>query len=414
MKSRREKASAIAALGSVLLWVAAVMAPSGLRAEGIRRLYAPEQLREIQQGIDHVYNMEFAKAREIFEQMTRRSPDDPTGYAYLAYGVWVEALNARQELTVERYTASHFFSQRQQILDVDPAVEARFRELTRLAVEKGRQRLQQNPGDETAAWALGLTHQNEATYEASKRNWWDAFLAGRKTLRYHRELMRRHPDLYDGLLAVGVYHYVAGSMSWHTKFVAFFVGFSGDKETGKRELEKAAQNSVLAANDARVVLALIYSLEKDYARAYAHLERMRDRYPGNYLLRLEMAGQAMKAERFDTAREMYQDLLNRKRRNDPALAPLETALLYGRLGVLARERGDHSEAAQHLERAITQAGPATPTRTIALLELGKTLDLMGERVEAAKRYAEVLKAKDVVGTRQEAERLLRKPFQGEK
>ncbi len=143
-------------------------------------------------------------------------------------------------------------------------MEAEFRRLTWEAIEKARRRLENDPQDLAARFLRGLAYRNLASFEVSlKRSWWAAFRAGAKTVRDHRELFRSHPDFHDARLSTAVYDYVAGSLPGSVKWLAFPLGYRGDRERGKRELELAAEKAPLAGDDTRVVLALIYTRERN-------------------------------------------------------------------------------------------------------------------------------------------------------
>ena len=60
-------------------------------------------LPTVQAGIREVYNLEHDKAVIRFEAMIRESPNDPTGYAYLAWAIWLKELAKRQELSIDRF-----------------------------------------------------------------------------------------------------------------------------------------------------------------------------------------------------------------------------------------------------------------------------------------------------------------------
>ncbi|MBI3667615.1 MAG: hypothetical protein HY236_15535 [Acidobacteria bacterium] len=224
-------------------------------------LFPPDRLQRIRQGLQEIYNLEHTRAAELFQGMIRESPDDPAGYVYLAYTYWLQELSGKQELSIDRFAASDFFSEIPQYqLQVDPVVEARFRRVSEQAIEKARLRLARDPGDKTARFLLGLAYQNLASFEASlKRNWWPAFRLGTRTFRYHRELLREDPNFHDARLTTGVYNYVAGSLSWNVKWLAFLMGYRGSKTRGKQELQTAAEKALLVADDARVILILIHT-----------------------------------------------------------------------------------------------------------------------------------------------------------
>jgi tetratricopeptide (TPR) repeat protein len=374
-------------------------------------LFPPAQLSRIQSGLRHLYNMDYERARHTFQSLTEEFPEDPAGYAYLAMTYWVEELAGTQELSIDRFAASDFFVENPQYRpEINPHVEAEFRRLTWEAIEKARRRLENDPQDLAARFLRGLAYRNLASFEVSlKRSWWAGFRAGAKTVRDHRELLRSHPDFHDARLSTAVYDYVTGSLPWSVKWLAFLLGYRGDRERGKRELELAAEKAPLAGDDARVVLVLIYTRERNYGKALQHLEELHRKYPENYLVHLDMAGMALRMGATDRALALYEEMLRTHSESRSRYRALEPARVCTRIGAALRLRGELQQAEVWLRRSL-DSNATVRTQTVARLELAKTLDRMGRRQEALQLYEAVRSAPDVAGSRGEAQRLLRTPF----
>lgn len=377
------------------------------QTSSLAALFQPQQLARIQQGIRDIYALRFAQAEQVFQNMIRESPDDPAGYAYLAMAYWVEELSGTQELSIDRFAASDFFSDTAKAVPhVDPAREARFREASRQAIETARERLARNTSDRAALFLLGLAYQNLASFEGTlKRSWWQAFRMGVKTYNYHDQLLRRDPNFHDARLTIGAYNYVAGSLQRSIRWIAILMGHVGSKERGKADLAMAAEKGVLVSDDARITLTLIYAREKNYPKAAEYLQQLLSRYPQNYLIHLDLAGMTLLMKQHDRAVSIYHDVL-KKHPN------LERGIVYNRLGVALRQKDDHPAAVSWFSRTLNDPKSSQRSTTIARLELGKTLDLMGHREEAIKSYRMVAEAADVAGSRLEAAHLLQQPYRG--
>jgi Tfp pilus assembly protein PilF len=378
-------------------------------ASSAQDLFPPAQLARIREGLHDIYNLEHGRAAANFERMIAESPDDPAGYAYLATTLWLQELSEKQELSIDRFAASDFFAeQAQPLFTVDPALEARFRQLSEAAIARSKRRLSRTPEDRTSLYLLGLAYQNLASFEAAlKRNWWAAFRYGSRAYGCNRDLLRRDPQFHDARLAIGVYTYVAGSLGWSVRWLALLMGHRGSRERGKQELELAAQQGQLAADDARVILALIHTRERDYQRAYDDLAGLLGKYPRNYLVQLDMAGMAMLMKQPDRAIGIYRDILRKRAALAPNYQRLERASLYNRLGVAFRARKDLPESSDWFRRALAEPAVSARSGALAHLELGKTLGLMGRRDAAMAEYRMAAAAPDFAGSRQEAQRLLR-------
>lgn len=363
----------------------------------------PATLREVQAGIREVYNLDHDLAIRRFERMTRERPEDPAGHAYLAWSIWLKELAKLQEFSIDRFADSDFFSNKQRPLPVVASeVDQRIRALNTKAQELALQRWQRNRTDQGALFLLGFAYQTTASLEVSlRRSWYAAFREGSKTFRYHRELLQINSEAHDARLANGVYLYVAGSLRWVEKVVAVFIGYYGDKQRGKQELETAAAKGKLVNDDARVILALIYAREQLYDAALRHISELAARHSGNYLLRLEQGGLELRRGNYDRAIGLYRALLASDRR-------VEKSLVYNRLGVAHREKGDFVQATGWFARVLSDRNASSRSGTVARLELGRCLDRMGRRTDAESYWREVLAREDVAGSKDEARRLLRK------
>ena len=377
------------------------------------RVLTPEALERSQSVMRAMYTLDYDRAEELSKRMIAEAPDDPAGYANLARTYWNEQLAGERLLTIDRFAASGFFSESPRYrVKIDPAAEKRFREACEEAIARGKKRLDQNPNDLAARYWLGVAYQNLGSYDFSlRRRWWSSFQHGEKTLRLHREILRREPDFADALLAIGVSNYVAAVVPWQVKWLTTLLGYRGSRERGKQELEDVARRGVLARDDARTVLCLLYTRDKQHDKVLQKLAELLERYPENYFAHLEMGGVAMRLNRMGRAIEIYQEILARIEAGQHRYGRLERAVVYNRLGAAQREQGS-LEAAADWFRKVLDTGTASPrSQAVARLELGKTLDLMGRRQEALQEYRAVTLAEDFAGSRHEAEELRSRRYQ---
>ena len=394
----------LAGAASVLLWATASDAQNGP--------FSAEQLASLQQGVRDIYNMEYGRATERFQAMIREAPDDPTGYAFLARTYFVKELAQKQELSIDRFASSDFFEEQPKYMPkLDPAAEKQFRTVNDEAIAKAKARLVRRPTDQAGLFLRGLAYQNLSSFETSlRRGWTKALFAGKKAAADHKKLSQVNPALIDARLSGGAKDYVLGRLPLGWKIVFGLVGYTGNKDQGIRTLEEVARNASLLADDARIVLILIYTREKNYQQAYDHLNELKQKYQRNYLVQLDMAGMQMLMGQPANAIGIYGEVKRRRTSGEPGYADLELAFLYNRLGVAFREAKNFEEAVGNFHLALNEPGVSGRSATVAHLELGKTLDLMGKRDEALKNYAAVAAAEDVAGSQLEARKLLTTSF----
>jgi tetratricopeptide (TPR) repeat protein len=375
-------------------------------------IFSAQDLPRLKRGMQAVYSLEHDQAIAEYKALIRERPEDPLGYAFLAKAYWLKELVVKQELSIDRFAASDFFAENPRYVPaVDPESERLFREASDQAAEKARALLERNPNDPRALFLLGMAYQNVASFEASlKRAWWASFRAGSKSNRYHRELLESHPKLYDAYLTTGVFDYVTGSLGWGTRWLAFLLGHLGSKEKGREQLRETAARSELFGDDARVILALIYTRERRYQAAFDELSILLKRYPRNYLVHLDMGGIALLMRRPEAALTIYKDILRKVEERSDRYDRLEVATVLNRLGVAFRQEGDLQASVKHFEQALQQPHLSSHTRVVARLELGKTYDVMGQRDRAVREYQAVLGLEDFADSREEAGDLLDHPY----
>jgi tetratricopeptide (TPR) repeat protein len=391
----------------VLLAAGAAAAPTPFTAE---------QTAEIRAIVDALYRIDYARAADLSRQLTVHSPDDPTGYIFLARTAWQEELNRKHAMSLDRFAAPDFFVEQKQYryrLRVSAANQERFERSSAQAIERAKQMLDRDADDERARFLLGLAYQNLATYHASfTGSWWEAVRAGTATRKLHSEVRARYPEFADPLLAMGVYEYAAGSIGTLYKLFGWLLGIHGDRATGLRMLATVAAQGQLLDDDARTMLVLIYTREKRYEEAQQVLRQLGERFPENYLVPLDAATISLRRNRPDEALATLGQVRRDVERNAHGFGRMDRGMVENQVGMALRRKKSFAEAEAAFLRSLETPGVTQQSLVVAHLELGKTLDLMGRHTDAVVHYRAVMAAEDVAGSREEAGRLARNGYTG--
>jgi tetratricopeptide (TPR) repeat protein len=212
----------------------------------------------------------------------------------------------------------------------------------------------------------------------------------------------------------GGFDYVAASVPWSVRWLALLLGLEfGNKARGKQRLEAAAEKAVLVGGDAAIMLVLIYTREKEYEKAYQLLTGLGKKYPENYLVQLDRAGLARRMRNFDLATSVLSELLVRIQSGEFASSSLPRCAVYHQFGLSLRAAGKLRAAEGWFRISLQDPDCPKSHRTMAHLELAKTLDLAGRHEDAVAHYEQVLKAEDVGGSRREARSLIHSGFRPE-
>jgi hypothetical protein len=275
------------------LWLMAVilaMAPLWLaRVASAEASELSFSLPPLDHGFQLLYNLDFDRAHQIFEQWQQTHPDDPMGPTADAAGELFSEFHRLGILESQFFEDDKKFENRPK-LNPDPSVRARFDAAITKAQTAARTRLAKNPKDRDALFALTLTNGLEADYAAliEKRNVASLHYTKESTAWGQRTLAV-DPDCYDAHIAGGISKYLIGSMAAPVRWLVRLGGISGDKQEGIKELKLVAQRGHYLAPFANILLAVAYVRDHDKKRARELLASLRDEFPANPLFAQEIA-----------------------------------------------------------------------------------------------------------------------------
>jgi tetratricopeptide (TPR) repeat protein len=267
-------------VGAILFLVALLMT-----AAGQQRQAQLDTLRA--EGYDALYNLDYEGAQRRFQKMVELAPDDPVGAQCLASSLWVRQLNESWELKATLYSTSGYTDNKAKI---DRRLADEFRKWIRQAKSLSESRLKKDPRNIEALYFLGAAEGLEAAYNAGvERKFMAALRAGNSSVDHHRAVLKLSPDYHDAELTIGLQNYIIGSLSLPLKMLAGTMGVRGSKKRGLETLERVATEGKWARDVARVLLIDLYKREKRWADAVTMARQLSEKYPRNYLFKLQMA-----------------------------------------------------------------------------------------------------------------------------
>jgi hypothetical protein len=262
-----------------------VLVASLMTAAGQQRQAQLDTLRA--EGYDALYNLDYEGARRRFQKMVDLAPDDPVGAQCLASSLWLQQLNESWELKATLYSTGGYTDNKAKI---DRRQAEEFRKWIRQAKSLSEARLKKDPRNVEALYFLGAAEGLEAAYTAGvERKFMAAFRAGSSSVDHHRAVLKLSPDYHDAELTIGLQNYIVGSLSLPLKMLAGTMGVRGSKKRGLETLERVATEGKWARDVARVLLIDLYKREKRWADAVQMARQLSEKYPRNYLFKLQMA-----------------------------------------------------------------------------------------------------------------------------
>lgn len=239
------------------------------------------------EGYEALYNLDYDGARRRFQKMIDLAPDHPAGPQCFAASLWIQQLNESWELKSTLYSDKTYKNEKPK---VDQRKVDEFRKWTRRTKQLSEARLRKNSRDVEALYFLGAAEGLEAAYSAAvERKFMSALRTGSSAVDHHRKVLELSPEFYDAELAIGLQNYVIGSLPLPLKMLAKSVGVSGSKKKGLKELEHVAKDGEWGRDVARTLLVDLYKREKRWDDAIATARELSQRFPRNYLFKLQLA-----------------------------------------------------------------------------------------------------------------------------
>lgn len=375
---------------------------AAISAESERRLHA---------AFEHLYNLEFHPAMQIFEEVAQVEPESATACTFWSSALLYEILAHQGSLQSQLFVTTNQFL-RYPRLPVDPALDRRFHSVTNEAEQRAKRRLKKNPNDADGLFALGLLYGNQANYLAGvKAEYFRGLRMGEKANDIHERLRELRPELHDTGVVLGVRQYVIGILPRTHRFLLFFLGARGSRERGLEYIRNVAANGEFLRTYAQILLTVALIREGQLDHALTLGENLAARYPRNPIFRLELARLYRQMKRFEPATRLAGELVAEltAHPHNPRLVGPEDALLE--LGLIEAERGELELALETLRQAASVSGGSKRTAAEAWLERGKIFDRRGQRQEALDNYEKVIRLAADQDSVREAESYRKRPYQ---
>ena len=356
---------------TVGLFVCCAQSARANHESGALRLKAAAQL----------YNLDRDEASATFRQAIAADGQDAAAYRGLATALWLNITFRRGNMTVDDYLG-RVTGPNTTMAPPAAEVAAAYRDAIDHAVGLARARTEQNAKDADAHYQLGAAVGLRASYTATvDGSALGAFRAAREAYDELERVVSLDPRRKDAGLIVGTYRYVVSTLALPVRMMAYVVGFGGGRERGISLVEEAVAYGGENQDDARFALVLIYNREKRYDDALKLLTFLRDRFPRNRLVWLEMGSTLIRAGRLADAERVLTEGMNRFAGDTRQRMFGEDALWFHKRGTARAWFGRTADAEADLKHALTlQARKWVYGRTH--LELGRMAVKKGDRAAA--------------------------------
>jgi len=343
-------------------------------------------------GLEHFYNLEYDEAAAEFRKEAAAKPDDAAAWNHIAMSILYREMFRFGALESELVSGTNPFLRRAK-MNPSPADQREFAAALQKSMAISQARLDKNPKDVPALYALGVAHGLRANYNFLVRKAYMDSLRDATTARQlHNKITELEPANIDARLVQGLYDYVVGSLAWHIRVVGFLAGFTGDKERGIRTLEDVARRGKLNDVDAEVLLCAIYRRERSLKKAVPLLQSLILRFPRNFLFRFELSQMYADLGDKTSALRVLQEIERLKVSGSAGYSRLPIEKIEFARGVVQFWYNDLDQAETNLRKVTAHAQDLDlNTGTTAWLRLGQTYDLTGQRALAVDAYRQVVR-----------------------
>lgn len=314
--------------------------------------------KQIQIGLDKIYNFNWDAGFEALNSIIKRHPDDPRGYHYKSIIFLWYYLGNLNETNLDSFT---YFS--------DKALEFANQKLT----EKVTAELK---------YLIGSIYYNKSIAEARSGNYLQALWTSNQMKLNLEEAVKIKPDLYDAYLGLGLYNFALSQIPSTLEWAANLVGITADKELGLTYVSKTVQKGKFSKIDAQYYLSQLYSrVVVDHPAAKDLLTNLVRRYPKNLLFNFSLAWVEYEVNDLSNAEKHLRIVINANDELYPFVVSNSNYVLANIF--FARNQFDSAKVyyQNYLKLSIND-----DYKGISNLQIGLCYEITGNRKDAVKFY----------------------------
>ena len=348
----------------------------------------------LRQGIDKAFNLETAGANVYLKKAVELDPENPTGYAYLAM------------LSLFSYEMS-FESK-----DRDMNQEALLR-YAKEALVKGEKRIEKNPHDSHAYFAMALAKISEIQWAIHQKHYFIIVQETSNIWNYLEKAKAGDPQNHDVYFLMGLLHYHLDHLSGFTRFLSSAFITSGNPQKGLQELDLAAQKGDLLKELAQVELSSNYlNFEKQPAKSLLFVRELNKRFPNNYNFLFAMGNALSDLHRFEEAFDIALKIEKNIQAGIPPFVPQLQPRYNQLMGRILFSQGEYDRSMEYFQNALKDTSFYNArVRAWAFVRLGMINDIRKKRKQAEEYYSKALEVEGGEGAAQiEARNYLNNPY----
>jgi tetratricopeptide (TPR) repeat protein len=244
-------------------------------------------------GLEAFYQTDWENAQKYYDQLIELGPDDPRGYFFSSMiPFWKYFF-----ISEDKESADEFFR------------------LSDKAIKVAEQKLPEYPDDPILISMLSGLYGYQSLVASGENNVRTALRSGRTGYGYTKKLLDIDENMPEVHIGRGMHHYMVGSVPGALRWLVRLFGLNGDVETGFKELTMAAESESFVSTDAKIILAYLYSREKNYEKSLHYLYKLNSLYNKNVIFQFMLAETHELNGDIELALEYYTAVLHTENKN---------------------------------------------------------------------------------------------------
>ena len=314
----------------------------------------------ISAGIDAEYNMDFPAALLKFQEAKNIAPNDLRGPFFEQTIYYWKALLTRNKPDYETFMT-----------------------LSDKLVEKCENIIDKNENDLDARLYLGWTYTIRAfAVGFMGENYLRAaseIKDGSENLKF---VLEKNPDYHDAALGLGVYNYLTTFIPKKLQWLTSILGFSGNRDEGKRLLMQSSEKGTYTSNEAKFYLTLLLWREENYPQAENYINQLKTSYPESPAVWMLWGGLLSQQDKMSEAIEAYENSLEYNKGKGSEII-FRTA--YGALSTAYFRMNIYDKSSEYGQKYISYLSKDENMNN-RLYSIGVSLELTGNRNAALEYY----------------------------
>jgi hypothetical protein len=340
---------------------------------------------QVRDGFQRFYILDYDGAMQRFQAVEREHPQDPMAAGYVLMDTIFRELYRQDLLDTTYYAHEHFLSSGHKS-DIPDSTRKQVETLTDHAISLADVRIKANPNDKDAYFARGyIKGMHAAWMTLADHSFTGAARQGLSARNDSEQVLKLDPNYTDAKMAVGIQKFAVASLPRFVRMLVGIAGIGGNKEEGLAMLRDSAAHGTVTSVESQTALSLFLRHDQRYNEAYTVSQHLAQKYPHDFLFRLEEANLMKDAGHGPQAIAIYKAVLADAAQPGYFIEPRLQLAWFG-LAETQHGQGDIQEAATSYLNAGNQPNCSDWMRKRANLNAGMMLDKLNRRSEAITQY----------------------------